>query len=182
MLRLLQDAYADTSRLTEQLEAHPEVWNTITLRTEHPRSPHREIDDIWVRYNPIEHYHGDMSAFNGEHAGEWYPSAEILPEAKRLAQGIQRDYLGNTLGAVLITKIPAGKRCYPHIDQGWHAGYYEKFALQVKGNKQQTFHVAEETLRTKSGDLFEFDNSIEHWVLNPSDEDRITMIVCIRRH
>ena len=70
----------------------------------------------------------------------------------------------------------------PHIDQGWHAGFYEKFALQIKGNEQQSFHVEDEMLRTQDGDLFAFDNAKTHWVLNPSAEDRITMIVCLRRH
>ena len=182
MLRMIQERYADTGRLLDELAEHPEAWNTIRIRTEHPKSPHREVDDIWVRYNALENYKGDIAAFNGEHEGQWYPATEILPEAKRLSEHIQQDFSGERLGAVLITKIPAGKQCYPHIDQGWHAGYYEKFALQVKGHHEQSFHVQDSELRTRDGDLYWFDNSKPHWVLNPSAEDRITLIVCIRRH
>jgi hypothetical protein len=182
MLKLIRKAYADTSYLVDQLISHPELWNEITLRSEHPQSPHREISDIWVRYNPIENYTGDMKAFNSEHISQWYPTVEYLSEARLLSEMIVDEFEADQLGAVLITKIPAGKQCYPHIDQGWHARFYEKFALQVKGNSEQSFHVEDEMLRTETGDLFAFDNSKPHWVLNPSSEDRITMIVCIRRH
>lgn len=180
MLTMLKKGYADTYALQAQLI--PSVWNAITLRTENPQSPHREVSDIWVRYNLIENYRGDMTQFNSEHESQWYQVAEQIPEARRLSEQIAQDYNADRLGAVLITKIPAGKTCYPHIDQGWHARYYEKFALTVAGNLEQSFSVEDEVLRTETGDLFAFDNSRLHWVLNPSAEDRITMIVCIRRH
>jgi hypothetical protein len=179
MLELIRKHYADTNLLLEQL-ADAE-WDAYRHRT-HGESPHRELSDIWVRYNPIENFNGDMQQFNAEHVSQWYPVIAQIPEARHLSLAIAEDFGAKRLGAVLITKIPAHKQCYPHIDQGWHAQYYEKFALQIKGNKEQSFHVEDEMLRTQSGDLFWFDNAHTHWVLNPSDEDRITMIVCLRRH
>jgi aspartyl/asparaginyl beta-hydroxylase (cupin superfamily) len=104
-----------------------------------------------------------------------------IPAAKTICEQLATDFNAD-LGGVLITKIPPGKQCYPHIDQGWHAHYYEKFAYQVQAHPDQSFNVETEVLHTRSGDLFWFDNSHTHWVENPSDEDRITMIVCLRRH
>lgn len=181
-LRMLKERAYDMSRLQDQLTCQPQLWDTIRHRTEHPQSPHREVSDIWVRYNPIENYEGDMQAFNAEHQPQWYPVASQLPEAVRIANELLLQVTGVTLGAVLITKIPAGKQVYPHIDQGWHARHFEKFAVQVKGNSKQAFHFKDEDLITHEGDLFWFDNAYPHWVTNDSDEDRITLIVCIRRH
>lgn len=178
-LRMLKKAAYDVSELQTQLAAHPEVWDTLRMRTEHPRSPHREASDIWVRYNPIENYTGDVQAFNSEHVAEWYPVCEVLTEAKRLASQISRDYGAEQLGGVLITKVPAGKQIYPHADVGWHARHYSKFALQIQGNDRQRFKFEGEELITRDGDTFWFENSYPHWVTNDSDEDRITMIVCI---
>lgn len=180
-LRMLKERAFDVSRLQDQLTYQPELWNTIRHRTEHAQSPHREVSDIWVRYNPIENYEGDMQAFNAQHTPEWYPVATQLPEAMRIATELQQQVMGQ-LGAVLITKIPAGKQVYPHIDQGWHARHFEKFAVQVKGNSEQAFHFTDEDLVTRDGDLFWFDNAYPHWVTNESSQDRITLIVCIRRH
>lgn len=181
-LGMLKERAFDVSRLQDQLTCQPELWDTIHHRTSHPQSPHREVSDIWVRYNPIENYKGDMQAFNDVHFPDWYPVATQLPEAVRIANELLMQVSGIDLGAVLITKIPAGKQVYPHIDQGWHARHFEKFAVQVQGNSKQAFHFKNEDLVTHDGDLFWFDNAYPHWVTNDSDEDRVTLIVCIRRH
>ena len=68
----------------------------------------------------------------------------------------------------------------PHIDGGWHAAYYGKFALQVKGNEDQAFHFQHAHLSALPGELYTFDNSKMHWVTNDSDEERVTLIICIR--
>lgn len=181
-LRMVREHAFDVSGLQAQLETYPEVWDTIRHRTEHLQSPHREVSDIWVRYNPIENFHGDMQAFNAEHRSEWYPVAEQLSEAVRIADLLMTELCGKSLGAVLITKIPPGKQVYAHVDQGWHARHFEKFAVTIKGDDEQAFFFENEYLVTHPGDLWWFDNSHPHSVSNNSDEDRITLIVCIRRH
>ena len=35
-------------------------------------------------------------------------------------------------------------------------------------------------LETEPGDLFAFDNSRPHWVINPTDFERWTLIICLR--
>jgi aspartyl/asparaginyl beta-hydroxylase (cupin superfamily) len=88
---------------------------------------------------------------------------------------------GKQLGGVLITRIPSGGEVQPHVDHGWHAGHYEKFAVQLRGNQEQAFCFEDAELRPEPGDLYTFDNARLHWVTNDSDSERITLIVCIRR-
>ena len=116
---------------------------------------------------------------DGSHESIWYPAADLLP-IKELCADLMRFVGGVRLGGVLITRIPAGKQCKPHTDPGWHARYYDKFGLQIAANDKQAFCFDGHRLVTKPGDIFWFDNSYTHWVENDSDEDRITMIVCIR--
>lgn len=168
----------DVVPLASELALHPEVWNQHRWRTEHPRSPHREVDDIWIRYNAIENL---GPTFNEPHESIWYPVAEKLTAVKHLVEKLVQDVGGGQLGGVLITRVPAGKQVYPHVDQGWHAGYYEKFAIQIAGNGKQAFCFDGEELRAETGDAYWFRNDVPHWVTNDSDEDRITLIVCIRR-
>jgi uncharacterized cupin superfamily protein len=171
----------DVKPLQEQLAAHPELWDGITLRKAHPKSPHREVEDIWVRYNPLENYHGDMEAFNGPHVAKWYPVVKQLPAAKDLSLGLMKMLGMSKLGFVLITHLAPGKQVYPHVDGGWHAKYYEKFCIQVKGNQNQAFCFDDGELRASPGDVYWFKNSFPHWVTNNSDQERISMIVCLRR-
>lgn len=163
--------------MQKALAEHPELWDQNTTRTK-GYGPHARVSDIWVRYNSIENL--DKGDFNGEHDSVWYPAAKVLP-VRPLLFGLMREVEGERLGGVLITRIPAGANVEPHIDQGWHARYYEKFALQIQAAEGQQFCFEDERLVTRTGDLFTFNNAYTHWVTNASDTDRITMICCIRR-
>lgn len=110
----------------------------------------------------------------------WYPGSAKLPAVRKTVYDVMRAVEGDMLGGVLITKIPPGGRVEPHIDGGWHAGFYGKYAVQIKGNQDQAFCFEEAELRAEPGDLYTFDNSRLHWVTNDSDMDRITLIICIR--
>ena len=167
--------------LVRQLDAHPEAWNEHTMRTDAYHTPHEEVSDIWVRYNDWANFKGDPQAFNSQHESVWYPVAARIPAAWSLARHVMRMIGGKKLGGVLITRIPPGGEVKPHIDSGWHAEHYEKFAVQVKGNKDQAFCFENGELRPEPGDLYTFDNSYMHWVTNNSDSERITLIICIRR-
>jgi hypothetical protein len=155
------------------LHSHPELWDQNTARTEHPSSPHYGLSDIWTRYA--------APGVDGSqpHDSVWYPCADLMP-VRDLVYPLMSMVEGDHLGGVLITKIPAGKMCKPHTDPGWHARRYQKFGIQIQAHPKQAFHFEGESLVTKPGDLFWFDNAFKHWVTNDSDQDRITMIVCIR--
>jgi hypothetical protein len=165
----------DVSGLVAALDEHPEFWDLHTGRTAAPESPHHGLSDIYVRYVQF----GDDPS--RKHDAVWYPCADVLP-VRQLIYPLMTVFQGDILGGVLITRIKPGQVCKPHIDTGWHAQFYEKFAIQLKANGMQEFHVEDQVLVTKPGDLFTFDNSYMHWVTNDSDEDRITLIVCLRRN
>lgn len=155
------------------LQDHPELWNQTPNRTTPPASPHHGLSDIYIRYgvNPLDRV---------EHESVWYPAADVLP-VKDLIFELMAHFKGERLGGVLITKIPAGQECKPHVDGGWHAGYYEKFGIQIASAPGQFFCFEGEALETKPGDVFWFDNAHTHWVTNPTPYDRITLIVTLKR-
>lgn len=156
------------------LQSHPELWDTHKTRTEDPTSPHHGLSDIWARYA------AEGEDPTGPHESVWYPCADLLP-VRQLVYPLMSEFGGTRLGGVLITKIPAGKECKPHTDPGWHARYYEKFAIQIQSAPGQAFCFDGESLETRPGDVFWFDNAYTHWVTNPTPYDRITLIACIQR-
>lgn len=168
----------DVAPMQAALAAHPELWNQHKGRTGY--GPHSQVSDIWVRYNAFENFERDPSTFNDEHESVWYPAAQVLP-VRTLVFDVMRQVEGERLGGILITRIPPGGQVEPHVDHGWHARYYEKFAIQVMAAPEQRFCFEGESLITKPGDLFWFENSYSHWVTNDSPVERITMICCIRR-
>jgi len=161
-----------------ELIDNPDLWNKHRWRTEHAHSPHREVSDIWARYNAIENI---GPRFNDAHTSVWYPDMQRLKYLRPIVDQLMHDVQGDQLGAVLITKIPAGCQVYPHVDGGWHALHYEKFIVQIAGNAEQSFCFENSELSALNGDVYWFNNQSAHWVKNPSNEDRISLIVCIKR-
>lgn len=157
------------------LQAQPDLWNQHPGRTADPLSPHREVDDIWVRYAELHD-----AAKPGPHEPVWYPGMLNKLPVRELIYPLMRFVEGDRLGGVLITRIRAGKQCFPHSDDGWHAKYYQKFAIQLQSSPGQFFCFKEAKLEPMPGDVYWFDNQHTHWVTNDTDQDRITMIVCIQ--
>lgn len=179
-MRLLPRAF-DVEPLNAQLDAHPELWNEHTFRTANKLSPHREVDDIWVRYNAIENLDlANPRAFNDKHEGVWYPSATQLPAARQFAVQLASELGASAIGAVLITRIPPNRQVHWHLDSSWHAAAHRKFLLLVRGHIDQSFEFEGEQLYTQPGEVFEFKNEFPHRVLNPTAVERISLIVCLR--
>lgn len=160
----------DVSQAQEQLK-DPTVWNSHDDRRR--AYAHKGVDDIWVRYAEGGHVK------DGPHESVWYPVVHRIPAVWSLVRKVLRRYPGK-LGGVLITRIPPGGRVEPHIDRGWHAGHYEKIAVQIKGDAMQAFRFDDCSLSPLDGDVYTFQNDVTHWVTNDSDRERITLIICIR--
>jgi hypothetical protein len=164
-----------------ELSADPGLWNEHRLRTADPRSPHREIDDIWGRYNALANLDpANPAAFNEPHAAEWYPVAAKLPSLQPFVEALAHALGAATIGGVLITRVPAGKQVYWHRDAGWHAQEHRKFCVSIAANHEQTFEFEREQMRSDTGDCFEFDNAFPHRVLNPAATARVSLIVSLR--
>jgi hypothetical protein len=172
-LKIAKIGWLNTVPLHWMLRLHPELWDTNTARTAPCDSPHHGLSDIWARYA--------APGVDGSqpHESVWYDSP-ITPYLRMMSISLISMVSGGQLGGVLITRIPPGVDCKPHIDHGWHARHYEKVAVQIESAPGQAFCFHGEALETKPGDVFWFDNAHEHWVPNPSAFERITAIFCIR--
>lgn len=164
----------------EQLLENSQLWNDNKERTTSESNEHREVDDIWLRYAAKD----KLEEHKLPHIPVWYPSWHILTEIKPLVLSIAGVANAEMIGGVLITKVPVGKQVYPHVDTGWHVDFYDKIYVQLQGNKDQSFYCEDEhgieKFSPKTGDVYLFDNRKKHWVINGSDEDRMTLIICVR--
>ena len=169
----------DVAPLVAELAAGPELWNQYKGRLNHPQSPHRHTDDIWLRFAK-ENLGRPEERVMGPHESVWYPVCTDLRAGRALAEEMFRFVEGKQLGGVLIIRIPPGKEIYPHIDAGWHAAFYKKIAVQISGDPEQEFAFEDGSLRALPGESYWLDNSHPHWVTNPTPKDWINMTVCYR--
>jgi len=173
----------DVEALKEQLFYKPYLWDRFNMRRTMPGSPHNEMKDIWIRYNDIQPFleKCNFEGFADEHDSIWYPAYEQLPAVRQIIFDVMAAVDGERLGGVLITKLPPGGKIVAHTDSGWHAAYYQKFYVPIKNAPGAIFNFEDGVIEPDEGDVYFFDNSKLHWVENNSEQDRIAMIICVRR-
>lgn len=165
--------------LKAELEAHPELWNQYKGRLNHPLSPHRHTDDIWLRFAE-ENLGKPDERVMGPHKSVWYPSSHVLSAGRALAEEMYHFVHGKEFGGVLIIRVPPGKEIYRHVDAGWHAAHYSKIAVQIEGDPEQEFAFEDGSISALPGESYWLDNSHPHWVTNPTSKPWINMTVCYR--
>lgn len=178
----LVTAALHTGSVVEEFKACYDEFDKYAYRRTAPGSPHADMTDIWVRYNDITPYvsKGSLEGFGDEHDSVWYPVADKLPSAKKMAFELMSLVEGERLGGILVTKLPPGGKILPHVDSGWHASYYDKFYVPITAPEGSRMCFLDGYIKARLGQAWWFDNSNKHWVENQTDEDRISMIVCVR--
>ncbi len=176
----------DVTPLAMELARQPELWNVYAERLTVPGSPHRETDDIWLRYKDRTENAatGAYGNFADPHEAIWYPGFYKLPSARKLIFDLCARVESERLGGVLIYRVPAGKQIYVHEDKGWHPEYFDKFNIAVQSQPGCAFYYPEqgEAMKQVTGDVHWFRNTIPHGVVNESSDDQIILTVCVRTH
>lgn len=167
--------------LLAELEANPDLWDANRCRA--PRredEPRSGVSDIIVRYNDWKNWADDLGLFNMEHESVWWEAYEKLPAIEPLVFDLARLFRAEQIGMVMVTRQPPHTTVDAQVDSFWHAQYYLHFALQLKSAPGQRFCVDEINLETLPGDLYVYRNDRRAWVENPTDEERLTLIICLR--
>lgn len=159
------------------------LWDTHTLRTETEGTPHKDISDIWLRFNSIEQYPDAESAaagvFNDLECVN-YPGWYALPQARWMLLDLIRLVEGIRLGRVLITRLPPGKRIPRHADGGQPAEYYERYVVVLQNLPGSLMASGAEIIQMAAGEAWWMNNREEHEVVNNSEAERIVLIADIR--
>jgi hypothetical protein len=161
------------------LARRPELWNQHTLRTTHPGTPHTQVDDIWLRFNELPPA-GEEARVIDEHESVDYPAYAQLPEARALVMSVFAAVAGERLGRVLITRLPPGGAIAPHVDGGSHAAYYSRHHVVLQADGDCLFRAGGEVVHMQAGEIWWFDNSKDHEVINEGSQDRIHLIIDAR--
>lgn len=149
----------------------PDLWNADRLRTEFKHSPHEQASDIILRFGAgnIHDLHPNIDR----------PAMASLG-AKGMALQIMGLVGGSELGRVLVTRLAPGKTILPHADEGDYNRWFDRYHVCLQSLPGVTFRCGEEKVSPISGELWWFNNKIEHEIINNSADDRITMIVDVR--
>lgn len=150
----------------------PELWNTDNCRKTFDDSPHTQVHDMLLRFGLKDG--DDLEAVDT-------PLMSKLPNAKATALTIMQVVGGSRLGRVVVTKLEPGKKISPHSDvKGEYSKYYTRYHLVLQGMPGSLFNCGDETVQMMTGELWWFNASAEHSVINNSRDDRVHMLIDVR--
>lgn len=172
------------------LRTNEHLWNQNSLRTATPGSPHREVDDIWLRMNDLERCR-QASIDPGIHVDHResinYPAMAQLPHARGLVMTLAALVEAERIGRCMISRMKPGKRILPHKDIGEdltkyydNEPYYSRFHVVVQGLPGSMFRCEDEEICMQTGEIWWFRNDLDHEVNNNSADDRIHMVLDMR--
>lgn len=159
------------------LADNPDLWNQNTLRTQHPGTAHSEVSDILVFFNEIT---DDPSAVIDDRQVIPYPAWARLPQLRPIIFDLMHMVGGVQLGRVIITRLPPGKTITPHVDGGAPAEWYTRYQLALQSLPGCIFSCGDESVSMRTGELWRFENTLEHSVSNASADQRLALIIDVR--
>lgn len=161
------------------------AWKSDTYLRDYPQGPFGEIESIILRFPPRS-VHETEEALNNhlanfdQHENIDQPIFKALPEARPLIFGLMALVQGERLGRVIINKVSPGGCIYPHADTPDHARYWDRHHIVLESSPGAVFRAGDEKVYMAKGEVWWFDNTQEHEVINNSASNRIHMIVDIR--
>lgn len=172
----------DPEPLRMALQMRPYLWNRYPYRTTFDGTPFEGMDDILLRYGRPEKHQAtadpmacvdDLDLVN-------YDAWSVLPEVHDLVFNLMRRYRGVSLGRVIIAKLPMGGVIKPHADS--YGRYADRdnamrFHAVVQAMPGCLFHCGEETIQTRSGEVWWFQHRATHSAENQSADDRIHLLI-----
>lgn len=170
----------DVSRVNAELDAQPELWNARRYRTEAEDSPHRGINDIWVRWRAAEELTSEASHVEPHFSVDW-PAWGALPALHPIVRNLSHVVDARVRGGILITETPPGCQVQPHIDRGWHPEFYDtKLYLVLQSDPRCLHYCGGDIENFRAGDVWQYPNNVEHSVVNRGDAAHRNVIICLR--
>lgn len=172
----------DPEPLRMALQTRPQLWNEHRYRTSFEGTPFKGMDDILLRYSMPEKHEGvkDANALVNDTMLVNYPAWGELPQAHEVIFNLMRRYKAIMLGRVIIARLPMAGTIKPHADNyGSYAARDDglRFHAVVQAAPGCLFHCGDETIQTRTGEVWWFDHKQVHSAENNSADDRIHLLI-----
>ncbi len=172
----------DPLPLMMALQRRPNLWDQHRYRTTFEGTPFRGMSDILLRYSLPEMHEGvtDPNALVNDTMLVQYDAWHELPEAHEVIFNLMRRFKAIQLGRVIIARLPMGGVIKPHADNyGSYAARDDglRFHAVVQAAPGCLFHCGDETIQTRSGEVWWFQHQAVHSAENNSAEERVHLLI-----
>ncbi len=161
------------------------VWKSDTYLRDYPQGPFGDTESIILRFPPRSVHETEEALKNhlanfDQHENVDQQVFKQLPEARPLIFGLMTAVQGERLGRCIINKLRPGGQIYPHKDTAAHAEYFDRFHIVLQSGPGSVFRCEDEHVNMQTGEVWWFNNALDHEVINNSHDDRIHLVVDIR--
>lgn len=175
--------------LLNALMRKPELWKADTFLRKFPQGPFGETDTVYLRFQDhvqvesegdLELYKQNKLAGYDLHECPWRSEINELPETRAHILGLAAYMNATRVGRCMINRLVPGGKVFPHADSPEHASYWDRFHIVLQSEPGNIFRCGEEQLWMRPGEIWWFQNSVVHEVVNNSANDRIHLIIDLR--
>jgi len=162
-----------------------DVWREDTYLRGYPQGPFGDVESIILRFPPVSVFETEAERDEYMKTVDQHECADLpvynrLPQFRPVIMALMSAVGGERLGRCIINKLKPGGRIFPHCDGAEHAAYYDRFHIVLKSHPGNNFRCEDESVSMRDGEVWWFNNSVEHEVINNSADDRIHLIVDIK--
>lgn len=171
----------DPEPLRMKLQMRPGLWNRHPYRTTFEGTPFGGMDDILLRHSrPEKHEDSDSMAVVNDLDVVMYDAWAEFPEVHDLVFNLMRRYRAISLGRVIIARLPMGGVIKPHADN--YGRYADRdngmrFHVVVQALPGCMFHCGDETIQTRTGEIWWFQHRQMHSAENRSADERVHLLI-----
>ena len=175
----------DVLPLVVAIQARPALWNAHDFRTTYTGTPHRDVDDILLRFSAPDKT-SDRNHLTGvleDIEPVFYPAWQELPQVRPIVFDLMRRVEAISLGRVIITRLRPGGRIAPHADTDGDYCVRDdgmRFHVALTGLPGSLYHCGDETVQMLTGTAWWFQHREVHAVENNSGDDRVHLLVDVR--
>ena len=156
-----------------EIESMP-AWRWLDIRRLIPRSPHAATDDIILSWQNLQ---GPVNDHFTSLNCAWCSIVELFPNTRDLI----RDWAPGIIGRVIIARLPPAGIIPEHQDSGPYADNHDRYHFVLSTNLSATNTGRNQTRHLPAGTIWLIDNHNTHSASNAGSENRIHLIVDIRR-
>lgn len=162
----------NTDAVCQELAISAPLWDAFTARQSFPGSAHADTKCIPLRGAFCASHFTDPKATR-----ERTPYANELPYTIALINRVIQQLNVDSVGNVMAVALQPGGVITPHYDGGEYADHFERFHIAVTSPYGNWFQCGDETVNPHRGDVFFFNHRLTHSAGNPSDKERVHLIV-----
>jgi hypothetical protein len=169
----------DVMPLLMEIQRQPGLWKADTYLRDYPQGPFGDTETIFLRFPPASVTELARST-RDQHECVWMDGELHLPSARGIILPLMTRVGGERLGRCMVNKLQPGGRVFPHADTPVHAEYWDRYHVVLQSAPGCNFRCGTETVYMPPGQVWWFQNALEHEVINNSADERIHLIIDIR--